>query len=41
MGDTIMDKYGTEPQMVEHAFEDCFSIFVANGIQSSDDEFEN
>jgi hypothetical protein len=41
MGDTIMDKYGTEPQMVEHAFEDCFSIFVSNGIHSSDDAFED
>ena len=40
MGDEIMNNYGTEPSMVEQAFEDCFSIFIANGIYTEDDELE-
>lgn len=41
MGDTLMDKFGTEPQMVEQAFEDCFGVFTSEGIYvMDDDEFE-
>jgi len=40
MGDTLMDRFGTEPQMLEQAFEDCFSVFTSEGIYTSDDEFE-
>ena len=38
MGDTLMDKFGTEPQMLEQAFEDCFSVFTSEGIYTADDE---
>ena len=40
MGNEIMNKFGTNPQMVEQAFEDCFSVFVANGIYTEDDDLD-
>lgn len=41
MGDTLQDKFGTEPQMLEQAFEDCFAVFTSEGIFTADeDEFE-
>lgn len=40
MGDKIMDKYGTEPHMIEQAFEDCFSVLTANGIIVDEEEEE-